>query len=699
MSNTVVFLGAGATKACSGPLTSEILPQIYAQESRSNGDPHRLAAFLEEQFHIRADSSNESFPGLPLLLSLMDTAIDRKQAFSNNWDAASISALRQRMEFGIYNLLESLLQSAQTNNHWTLFNELYPLGQEEPCIISTNYDLIADTALMFLSEGRPLATGPSEGRLPDYRCRISTPFYKNEPARFGTLLKLHGSLNWLYCSTCSRLEMGISTAKRFLKVLGRMAGQDLDKAFTADGDPCPTCTTRLRPLLIAPSHLKYYRNPHLSQVWYEAESVLREAQHVIFIGYSLPEDDVEVVYLLKRALSRSDAPRVTVVEYDPNPEAKIHESLVGRRYRTIFGDAVEWHACGLDAWLVKLQNPAAVQAPVPSITTPVSGATAPPAWPSFTGVPQLVGTSPSGRVSVYVDPTLGQPALQNAQDLLADSDRIVSANDLIFGSVGSHVDVVVFAMGGATDGTGGADHLACDYTTGGAIEVDASFGNSQRVSALFEAELSECSMGGNLCGYSTGEALSRWCAAVVSNNALADFAVAPQWYAQGMPDFVNTIDLSDQNPVSTGCGMAFLSWLMSQAYPLSAVAQAMVALGDSGTLAQLYAKLTSAAQTDAWPKFQAAVQALGAITNDDPFRALHQPAHLAALSPSLVELGGRVFATILTDLAAGHTEHQMIASIRAVLTLAPAPSSQGATASGAAAPVCATKSHRLTLSP
>jgi len=33
-----------------------------------------------------------------------------------------------------------------------------------------------------------------------------------------------------------------------------------------------------------------------------------------------------------------------------------------------------------------------------------------------------------------------------------------------------------------------------------------------------------CSMGGNLCGVSTGEALSRWCAVVVGNNALADFA-------------------------------------------------------------------------------------------------------------------------------------------------------------------------------
>jgi hypothetical protein len=51
--------------------------------------------------------------------------------------------------------------------------------------------------------------------------------------------------------------------------------------------------------------------------------------------------------------------------------------------------------------------------------------------------------------------------------------------------------------------------MGCDYVVGNNIEVCASFGNSARVSGLFEAELSECNMKGKLCGVSTGEALSR----------------------------------------------------------------------------------------------------------------------------------------------------------------------------------------------
>src|SRR5437660_382502 len=83
-------------------------------------------------------------------------------------------------------------------------------------------------------------------------------------------------------------------------------------------------------------------------------------------------------------------------------------------------------------------------------------------------------------------------------------------------------------------------------------------------------------MGGDLCGVSTGEALSRWCAATTSNNALDDFATAPQWADHGMPDFVNHTEPTDQKANSTGCGMAFLSWLMSQGYDLGKIAPAMV---------------------------------------------------------------------------------------------------------------------------
>lgn len=289
-----------------------------------------------------------------------------------------------------------------------------------------------------------------------------------------------------------------------------------------------------------------------------------------------------------------------------------------------------------------------------------------PPWPSYRGTSQLVGTSPSGRVTVYVDPTLGAAGQQNAQDLMNDADRVAAANDAFFGSIGGPVSVIVFALGGVTDGTGGADHLGCDYQTGAAIEVCASFGNSARVSALFEAELSECSMGGNLCGLSTGEALSRWCASLISNDALSDFATAPQWAQSGTPDYVDQTADTDQDPISTGCGMAFISWLISRGYGLDKIAPAMVSLGDTGTLAELYAALTGDAAANAWPTFLAAVQSLpNGVTSDDPFGAGAQGTSPLNLAPWTAALAGKVF--VLADISGTAPAHDIVANVRATL--------------------------------
>jgi hypothetical protein len=356
MAGTIIFLGAGATKACGGPLTNEILPSILRSKDtaalRSIPDPsgrlNLLSSFLTDLFHVTPESPRELFPGLPLLMSLLDTAIERRQTFHPLWDFGRISDLRQAIELGIFDLLEEALFKAPTNNHWQLLQTKYG-SSVQPCVISTNYDLIIDTAIMSLSQVR------GEGRFPDYGCDIRTEFYRNETEHFGILLKLHGSLNWLYCKTCHRLEIGASESRRYINVLAKLIGPSLEQSYTPDGSPCPTCSTKLRPLLVAPTHLKDYRNPHLTQVWYEAERVLRSADRLIFVGYSLPDDDVEVIYLLKRSLAHLPSERITVVEYDPsNPLLESH--AVGRRYRALFGEGVDWHPEGMDAWLVSASS-------------------------------------------------------------------------------------------------------------------------------------------------------------------------------------------------------------------------------------------------------------------------------------------------------------------------------------------------------
>lgn len=102
--------------------------------------------------------------------------------------------------------------------------------------------------------------------------------------------------------------------------------------------------------MITPTQKKDYRNPHIAQVWYKAEELLRSASSVVFVGYSMPVDDVEVVYLLKRGLAHLSAPDITVVALDKqNRNVDVHE--VDQRYQSVFGPGIQWHTCGFAGWL------------------------------------------------------------------------------------------------------------------------------------------------------------------------------------------------------------------------------------------------------------------------------------------------------------------------------------------------------------
>jgi hypothetical protein len=357
VSETVIILGAGATKACKGPLTNEILPEVFQNKADfPNPDSlTRLEQFLQQNFHVVTGAPPQKYPGLPLLISLIDTAIERRQAFHPDWDVDAVTQLRHAMELAIFDLLEYRLEKAPTNNHYQMLLQIYPTPHE-PRIISMNYDVIIDAAVMHYSELRPSrdARAAAGWRFPDYGCDISTDLYRNRPKRFGTLLKLHGSLNWLYCPTCHRLEIGASEARPLVKALKCLvgAGHKLESFYLGAGSKCKTCGTELRALLVAPSHLKNYRNPHLTNVWYRAEQLLRSANRAVFVGYSLPDDDVEVVYLLKRGLAHLSPPDITVVEFDKtNPDITLDAHPVGCRYRSLFGDGITWSAHGLDSWL------------------------------------------------------------------------------------------------------------------------------------------------------------------------------------------------------------------------------------------------------------------------------------------------------------------------------------------------------------
>ncbi|HXU80014.1 MAG TPA: hypothetical protein VN914_01365, partial [Polyangia bacterium] len=362
--------GAGATAACGGPMTASILPDAY-QAVRDGADRElfgredffpELATFLKDEFHVNpfaaAAPPKEAYPPLPLLLSLVDTALDRKQPLGLKYGLRELRKVRQAVEYVVFALLDHRLRQIPAgHNYYRKALELVrERTGEDPAVITLNYDILVDNAMLGRNEERAITA------IPDYGVELA---YSRaiQPEKRGTLLKIHGSLNWFYCPACNRLSLGISRSlASTYKVTYELfsAGHDLNKWYTCHGMPCAQCgevagqdsQAFVEPLLITPTHLKDYRNPHISRLWYLAEKTLREAERVVFVGYSLPEDDLEVAYLLKRALTSKKPEQITVVEYDPKEKRSLAQHDVGRRYRSLLGvQEVGWRTDGFQGWI------------------------------------------------------------------------------------------------------------------------------------------------------------------------------------------------------------------------------------------------------------------------------------------------------------------------------------------------------------
>ncbi len=163
--------------------------------------------------------------------------------------------------------------------------------------ISLNYDILIDNALLTARGyfGLDLDYGVNffnfDNDYPD-----SSPNEWSAPNldKSISLFKLHGSLNWLYCPVCRKTEL---TPKE----------KGVCRLIYNPSDPecfCKKCQTQIVPIIIPPTYFKALSNLHLMQIWDKAEAELVAADKLIFCGYSFPDADIHVRYLLKRAQMR-----------------------------------------------------------------------------------------------------------------------------------------------------------------------------------------------------------------------------------------------------------------------------------------------------------------------------------------------------------------------------------------------------------
>ena len=324
-------MGAGASKTARAPLQNELLYKFF--EFYSKRDPFLRRDFIEVPYEnsnkslidffndfwgITRENYEEfkdSFPTFEECLGILDIASMRKDEMQQ-YDESTILLLRKILVYIISATLHSSLHNYPCHSHSMLLDRLEQENQlDSTCFITTNYDLIMDNEL---KERFP-------GHL-DYGLYYEKEIFEQEKIY---LLKIHGSLNWLYCPSCIDIKV-----------------THFEKSATYvlyPGRKCEKCNQPYSTIIVPPSYYKDMNNIFLTSIYRNTERAFKEAEKIVFCGYSFCDADLHIKYLLKKAeLHRREN---TVIYITNNHQNKTQESKneEENRYKRFFKNKSNVH--------------------------------------------------------------------------------------------------------------------------------------------------------------------------------------------------------------------------------------------------------------------------------------------------------------------------------------------------------------------
>jgi NAD-dependent SIR2 family protein deacetylase len=359
--NIVYFLGAGASYNFGYPLTNAIMPEILQNLREENlfeierGDKTALEKQQEKEL---AGFINSLYPGLK------DIAIDHTN-FSNNQHIPNITEVLSFVDHCcFYNLPPHPAISDNVLLHFRyLLNravcevlidheaEDYAVNDAQEIllnrfvapmkadtdgqmtIITTNYDLSIDTVFKKEINKNEVDLGIA------YRNPVNSKIIPQPHSPKLQYYKLHGSLNWTRCDLCGYYYINPEGNIAF-----QVYREDVD-----DGNTC-TCSDslKLKSVLVAPSIVRDIRDSNLLQIWKGAMEAIRTADELVFVGYSLPAEDLAIKSIIVRGLNgrcNKKAPAITVVQWKDSAKPN---------YINLFGKDINYLNEGLEQYLNNL---------------------------------------------------------------------------------------------------------------------------------------------------------------------------------------------------------------------------------------------------------------------------------------------------------------------------------------------------------
>lgn len=344
--NGIVFIfGAGASKAENAPSTEELLPRSLT-ELRNDGRINDLRDFLKEFFYVNTNALEQAeLPTFEEVLTMIDICLARQEDFSSKLNYEKLSKVRDSLIYSIAKILDISLAESGTL-HKLFIQNLFNMHKNvwgRAAFINLNYDLLLDNALIELYGANDLDldygiefrnfVDPRQRTYPERVAFIRNPDEWFMPRKENSvlLLKPHGSLNWLYCPNCNTIKT-TKTEKGALRVWSDRVVCENDQSYQ-------------RTLIVPPTWEKIYDNPHLTRIALKTDEVLRKANRVFFVGYSLPDADIKLKYLIKRAVYDPDSssrPKITVIL------SKSRSKEIRGRYKRFLGNDVRFSFKGFE---------------------------------------------------------------------------------------------------------------------------------------------------------------------------------------------------------------------------------------------------------------------------------------------------------------------------------------------------------------
>jgi len=300
--STVFIFGAGASYADGVPLQADILPQIIRDtdpQLKQSDTARRLRNFLTEYF-----AHGEQAPSLEEVFGFIEFFIKNELSLSRQWGVKELLELKADFTKVVHYLISKNTKQSQIfREFWRKIRTTDP----EIGVITTNYDTLADEAfdsiypeclidycLDFINFRHPEAGIPFDWWIDPKK---PTENFKHDKLTRIKLIKLHGSLNWKYCSCCGQISLTPWQHEYNLKL-------DSFKSFMdTQVTECPFDGNRLSSLLQMPTHLKTNHNFVFSKLYDEASYIVGNAKQLVFIGYSFPEADIHIRALIRRCFS------------------------------------------------------------------------------------------------------------------------------------------------------------------------------------------------------------------------------------------------------------------------------------------------------------------------------------------------------------------------------------------------------------